>query len=124
MDIWQVHDFAATLPEVSEDFPFDETTLAMRVMDKIFLLMNVEKTPASVNLKCEPERAVELRAQYEGILPGYHMSKRHWNTVMLGQDVRPELMRELIKHSYERVVAGLKKAEREQIKAMREALGR
>ncbi|TXD41177.1 MmcQ/YjbR family DNA-binding protein [Lujinxingia vulgaris] len=123
MDIWQVHDYAAALPEVSEDFPFDEHTLVMRVMGKIFLLMNVQKEPARVNLKCEPERAIELRARYEAVLPGYHMNKRHWNTVMLGQDVRPELMRELIEHSYERVVAGLKKAERERIKAMREGGG-
>ncbi|RDV37352.1 MmcQ/YjbR family DNA-binding protein [Bradymonadaceae bacterium TMQ3] len=123
MDIWQVRDVAMALPEVSEDFPFDEHTLVMRVMDKIFLLMNVQKEPASVNLKCEPERAIELRARYEAVLPGYHMNKRHWNTVMLGQDVRPELMRELIEHSYERVVAGLKKADREKIRAMREGKG-
>ncbi|RAL20256.1 MmcQ-like protein [Lujinxingia litoralis] len=123
MDTFDVRDMALALPEVSEDFPFDATTLAMRVMGKIFLLMDLEKVPASVNLKCEPERALELRARFEAVTPGYHMNKRHWNTIMLAGDVRPELMRELVEHSYDRVVAGLKKAEREHIARLRQAQG-
>lgn len=94
---------------VSEEFPFDSDTLVFKVMGKIFALAPLERLPPQANLKCDPERALELREQYDGIIvPGYHMSKVHWNTLYLEQ-LPPVLIRELINHSYDLVVAKLPK---------------
>ena len=72
-----------------------------------------DDVPSRVNLKCDPDRALELRDEYDAIIPGYHMNKRHWNTVYLDETLPPELVRDLIDHSYDLVVEGLKKADRE-----------
>lgn len=94
---------------VTESFPFDEQTLVFKVMGKMFALCGLEHIPSQVNLKCDPDRSVELRAQYDGlIIPGYHMSKLHWNTVFI-EDLPPQLVIELINHSYDLVVTGLTK---------------
>jgi predicted DNA-binding protein (MmcQ/YjbR family) len=103
-------------PGTTEDSPFGENVLAYRVGGKIFALTDVENFPSSVNLKCDPERAVELRERYDGVLPGYHMNKKHWNTVMLDGSVPDREVREMIDHSYELVRASLKKAVREALK--------
>lgn len=90
---------------VTEEFPFDEVTLVFKVMGKMFALAPLERWPSQVNLKCDPERAVALREEYDGIImPGYHMSKIHWNTLYVEQ-LPPGLLRELIDHSYELVVS-------------------
>lgn len=91
---------------VSEDFPFDEETLVFKVLGKIFVLTDID-TFESINLKCDPETAVELREHHEEIRPGYHMNKKHWNTVMVKGSLGDDMLRQLIDHSYERVVAGL-----------------
>lgn len=91
---------------VTEDFPFDEETLVFKVLGKIFVLTHID-TFESINLKCDPERAMELRERYEEIRPGYHMNKKHWNTVMVNGSLGDEMLKELIDHSYDRVVAGL-----------------
>jgi predicted DNA-binding protein (MmcQ/YjbR family) len=93
---------------VSESFPFDENTLVFKVMGKIFALTNIEVFE-TVNLKCDPEKAVTLREQYPEILPGYHMNKKHWNTVEVHGSLGDQLLRSLIDHSYDMVVAGLPK---------------
>ncbi len=100
------------LPGFSEDLPFDENTLAFRVGGKIFALMDVDLF-VSVNLKCDPERAIELREQYPAITPGYHMNKQHWNTVLTDGSVPPKLLLELADHSYALVRASLPKKVRE-----------
>lgn len=102
---------------VTEDFPFDEETLVFKVMGKLFLLTNINDVEISVNLKCNPELAIELREQYESVQPGYHMNKKMWNTVALQSDVDETLLRKLIDHSYEEVVKGMPK------KIQREILG-
>ncbi len=99
----------------TEDFPFDETTLCFRVGGKIFALTDLEDLPRRANLKCDPERAVELREQYEGIVPGYHMNKKMWNTVFFDSDAPDELIYELVTHSYELVFGSLSKKLREEI---------
>ena len=99
---------------VSEDFPFDEETLVFKVLGKIFVLTDID-TFESINLKCDPERAQLLREQYEEVRPGYHMNKKHWNTVMVNGSLGDELLKELIDHSYERVVAGLSAKLRKQL---------
>jgi predicted DNA-binding protein (MmcQ/YjbR family) len=98
---------------VTELFPFDEVTLVFKVMDKMFALTGLdrwERGEESINLKCDPEKASLLRAKYEGIQPGFHMNKKHWNTITINKsDVSEELLRELINHSYDSVVKGLSK---------------
>ena len=93
---------------VTRSFPFDEKTLVYKVGGKIFALFNVDEFEG-VNLKCDPERAVELREQYAGIKPGYHSNKVHWNTVSPNTDVEASLFYELLKHSYDLVYASLTK---------------
>lgn len=92
----------------SEDFPFGPDVLVFRVAGKIIALMDVN-TFESVNLKCDPERAVELRERYEGITPGYHMNKQHWNTISTDGSVPEKLILELADHSYELIRASLPK---------------
>lgn len=101
-------------PGFSEDLPFDENTLAFRVGGKIFALMDVELFE-SVNLKCDPEHAVELREKYSGITGGYHMNKRHWNTVRTDGSVPNKLILELADHSYDLVRASLPKKMRDDL---------
>lgn len=100
---------------VTESFPFDEKTLVFKVMGKMFALSGLEHHPARANLKCNPERAIQLREEYDGLItPGYHMSNIHWNTVELERNIPESLIRELIDHSYDLVVQGLtKKLQRE-----------
>lgn len=112
MTIQDFYDYCLAKPGVTEHFPFDEDTLVFKVGGKMFALSSLiqwEKGEASVNLKCDPERALELRADYEGVQPGYHMSKQHWNTVIVGGDVPAKLLRELIDHSYELIFKSLTK---------------
>ncbi|WP_397445363.1 MmcQ/YjbR family DNA-binding protein [Polaribacter sp. R77954] len=113
MNIEQLRDFCITKKGVTEHFPFDEVTLVFKVMNKMFALSGLdkwEKGVESINLKCDPEKALELRAEFEGINPGFHMNKKHWNTVVLNSaDVSDDLVRELINHSYDVVVKGLTK---------------
>lgn len=93
---------------VTEDFPFGEQTLVFKVQGKMFALANIDLFE-SVNLKCDPTRAIELRETFRGVLPGYHMNKKHWNTVRVFEDVNDELLMELIDHSYNLVVKSLPK---------------
>lgn len=99
-------------PGVTEDFPFDPVVLALRVGGKIFALTSIDSRPMTINLKCDPERAVELRATYTAITPGWHMNKTHWNTVVVDGSLPSALVHELIRHSYDLVFASLSKRER------------
>ncbi|MBL7940479.1 MAG: MmcQ/YjbR family DNA-binding protein [Flavobacteriales bacterium] len=106
LDIFRAH--CLTKPGFSEDFPFGPDVLVFRVAGKIFALMDVD-TFGSVNLKCDPERAIDLRERYEGVQPGYHMNKQHWNTVSTDGSVPAKLLLELADHSYELIRASLPK---------------
>ena len=99
------------------DFPFDETTLVFKVMGKMFALVGINDDPLRVNLKCDPERAEALRAIYPSVEPGYHMNKRHWNTVVLDRTIPNELVLELLDESYQLVVNSLSKADRSKLDA-------
>jgi len=104
---------------VTESFPFDEKTLVFKVMGKMFALTGLEHHPSRVNLKCDPERSVELRESYPGlVMPGYHMSKLHWNTVMIEQNLPDDLVRELIDISYLLVVQGLTRKAKEALQQL------
>jgi predicted DNA-binding protein (MmcQ/YjbR family) len=112
MNIQQLYEFCLSKKGVTEHFPFDEDTLVFKVGAKMFALTSLKRfedgTP-SMNLKCDPERAEELRAQYEAIHPGYHMSKVHWNSVDFNKDVSDKMIGELINHSYDLVFKSLTK---------------
>jgi predicted DNA-binding protein (MmcQ/YjbR family) len=103
---------------VTEDTPFGPDVLVFRVMGKIFALTGLDAQPVSVNLKCDPERAIELRERYEAVWPAYHMNKTHWNTVVFDGSIPDRELREMIDHSYDLIVSSLKKAEREALAAM------
>ncbi len=113
MDIETFRDYCLAKKATSEDFPFGPETLVLKVGGKMFALTGLDSDEFTVNLKCDPDRAVELREQYAEIQPGYHMNKKHWNTVHFEGGLEPRLLRELIDHSYELVVASLKKADRD-----------
>lgn len=115
MTLEEIRNYCLNKKGVTEDFPFDEETLVLRVMNKMFLLTNIYP-PLKVNLKCDPERAIELREKYEEITPGYHMNKQHWNTVDLEGTLKHDFVFELIDHSYELIVNSLKKAQKEELK--------
>ncbi len=121
MTITEYYDYCLSKKGVTEHFPFDEDTLVFKVGGKMFALSslsNWEKGSPGANLKCDPDRALELRAEYDGITPGFHMSKTHWNTVTINADVPDKLVRELIAHSYDLVFASLTKKVREELQSL------
>lgn len=103
---------------VEETFPFGEETLVFKVMGKMFALTGLDSEVFTANLKCDPARAVELRERYPEIQPGYHMNKRHWNTVELETGLEDTLLTELIDHSYELVVQKMPKRLREELEKL------
>ena len=112
MNLESFYNYCLSKKAVTEHFPFDEDTLVFKVGEKIFAsssLSRWEKGDSAVNLKCDPERAQELRAQYDDIKPGWHASKIHWNTVAINKGVKDTLVKELIDHSYELVHKSLTK---------------
>ena len=113
MNLNQFRDYCLSKKGVTEDFPFDETTIVFRVGVKIFAISDVEQLPFTFNLKCDPEKAVELREKYSCITPGWHMNKKHWNTIEPDSSISLKLLKELIDHSYELVLSSLKKSEKE-----------
>ncbi|MET8243015.1 MmcQ/YjbR family DNA-binding protein [Streptomyces sp. NPDC005202] len=105
--------FCLSFNAAVEDFPFNPETSVFKVHGRLFALSNLDARPLKVNLKCDPEDAIRLRTEYEGlIVPGYHMNKRHWNTVVVDGELPDRLVRELIEDSYDLVVAGLPRADR------------
>lgn len=109
MHIEAFREYCIAKKGVTEEFPFDEVTLVFKVMNKMFAIAPLERIPSQVNLKCDPERAIVLREEFDGIIiPGYHMSKVHWNTLYLEQ-LPTVLITELIDHSYDLIVASLPK---------------
>ena len=122
MNIEELRDFCISKKGVTEHFPFDEVTLVFKVMNKMFALSGLddwEKGVQKINLKCNPENAIALREEYDGINPGWHMNKVHWNTVTLNNsDVSDDLVRELIDHSYDLVVTSLPKKIQNELKEL------
>ncbi|MEW2623510.1 MmcQ/YjbR family DNA-binding protein [Streptomyces sp. NPDC048106] len=105
--------FCLSFNAAVEDFPFGPETSVFKVLGKMFALTNLAARPLTVNLKCDPEDAPRLRADHEGLItPGWHMNKRHWNTVTADAGLPDRLLRELIEDSYDLVVAGLPRAQR------------
>lgn len=108
MNIDTFRDYCLQKRGVSEELPFGPDSLVFKVMGKMFSIASLEEFPLRINLKCDPEKAIELREIYEEqILPGYHMNKKHWNTLILDGNLDPKLVFELTDHSYHLVVEGL-----------------
>ncbi|MDT7829419.1 MmcQ/YjbR family DNA-binding protein [Pricia sp. S334] len=114
MNIEEFRNYCLSKKGVTEQLPFGPDALVFKVMGKMFALSALERLPPQVNLKCDPERAISLREEHDGdIVPGYHMSKTHWNTLYLDH-LSPKLIVELVDHSYDLVVAKLtQRAKRE-----------
>ena len=115
----EARDLLLAQPGASEGTPFGPDVLVYKVAGKMFATLAVDDATdtARMNLKCDPDRAVDLRADYEAILPGYHMNKRHWNTLVLDGDLPPALVEELVRHSWQLVVAGLPRKVRAALEA-------
>ncbi len=113
MNVEALRTYCLGKKNISEGFPFDEKTLVFKVADKIFAIANIEAYPLKVNLKCEPEKAIEYRETYKEIESGYHMNKKHWNTVDFEGKLSNEFLKHMIDHSYDLVVDGLSKKEKE-----------
>lgn len=106
MNIEQIQKYCKKKAEVTESFPFDDETLVFKVANKMFCLANLTP-PLSINLKCDPEKAIELREKHEEVLPGYHMSKIHWNTIMLDGSLKKSQIEKWIDDSYNLIVESL-----------------
>jgi len=119
MNIEQIREYCLNKKGVTGDFPFDEDTLVLKVMDKMFLLASLEKIPSQINLKCNPEEAIELREKYEAVIPGYHMNKQHWNTIIIDNSIPPKNIISWIDNSYNLVVSGLKKSEKKELENLK-----
>jgi predicted DNA-binding protein (MmcQ/YjbR family) len=112
MDLPDAIEHCLSKPGCVEDTPFGPEVLVYKVGGKLFALTQPDEFPSRMNLKCDPERAAVLREEYRSIVPGYHMNKRHWNTVMLDGSLPSALIRELIDHSYDLIISSLPKAKR------------
>jgi predicted DNA-binding protein (MmcQ/YjbR family) len=115
MNIEELREYCMAKKHVTESFPFDNETLVFKVMNKMFALVSMDSEPLSINLKCDPEKAIALREEYSCVLPGYHMNKQHWNTVIVDGSVSDKLVMEWIDDSYNLIVASLPKRVREQM---------
>lgn len=115
MNIETLRDYCIAKPGATESFPFDLVTVVFKVGNKIFALLDTESRPTTLNLKCDPERAVELRDQFTAVRPGFHMNKTHWNTITIDGTLRWQDVQEWIDHSYDLVKKGLPKAIRDQV---------
>lgn len=114
-DIEQIRQYYLGLPHVSESFPFDESTLVFKVGSKMFGYIPLERDEPYVCLKCDPDRAIELREHYAAVEPAFHMNKTHWNGIYLHRDLGKEQILELVLHSYELVYRGLTRRERQSL---------
>jgi predicted DNA-binding protein (MmcQ/YjbR family) len=114
MDLAQFREYCLNKPESTEGTPFGPTVLVFKVSGKMFALASLDEVPPRVNLKCDPDLALELRDRYEQVTPGYHMNKKHWNTIDIEAGIPDAEIRKMIDHSYELVAQSLpkKKAKR------------
>lgn len=113
MDAETLREYCLKKTGTTEDMPFGPDTLAFRVQDKIYALVSLETFPTRFNAKCDPERALKLREEHPAIVPGYHMNKTHWNTVVLDGSLPDRLVESIVDESYDLIVASLPRKQRE-----------
>ena len=109
MDIEQLREYCIAKPDVEEGLPFGPEVLVFKVSGKMFLLLPLDTVPLQFNVKCDPEKAIELREQYSSVIPGFHMNKKHWNTVIADGSLSNTLLQQFVDDSYELVKKGKKK---------------
>ena len=101
MNIESLREYAISFPDVTESFPFGDSVLVFKVLNKIFLLLPLDEMLLQFNVKCDPEKAIQLREEFpESVLPGYHMNKKHWNTIVVDGRLSSSKLMEMIQHSY------------------------
>lgn len=112
MDAVEFREYCLRKPNTTEGTPFGETVLVFKVAGKMFALMSLDEVPATANLKCDPDLALDLRDRYDQVRPGYHMNKKHWNTVEIESGIPEAELRRMIDHSYDLVAQSLPRANR------------
>ncbi len=115
MNIEELRDYCLSKKGVEETLPFGPETLVFKVMGKVFLLAGLDSRPLQFNVKCNPEKAIELREEFDCVLPGYHMNKKHWNTIIVNGTASKKQLHEWITDSYNLVVSGLSKTEQKKL---------
>ena len=115
MNVESFREYCLSKPAATEDMPFGPDNIVFKVEGKIFALLALDELPTAVNLKCDPDLALELRDRYEQVQPGYHMNKKHWNTVVLDGVIPATEIRKMIDDSYDLVVQSLPKTKREKL---------
>jgi predicted DNA-binding protein (MmcQ/YjbR family) len=115
MSLEEISEFATELAGVVEEQPFGPDVDVLKVGGKIFAILSPESSPEAISLKCDPDLAIELRLRYVSVIPGYHLNKRHWNTVHLDGTIPDDEILRMVTHSYEQVVAGLPKSVRQSL---------
>jgi predicted DNA-binding protein (MmcQ/YjbR family) len=115
MDLETIRRYCMEKNSTTESFPFGESTLVFKVSGKIFLLIGLDNHPLQFNIKCDPEKAEELREEYSSVIPAFHMNKKHWNTIILNGQINGRQIREMIDASYELVVRSLPLKERKKL---------
>lgn len=115
MDLETIRKYCLEKKSTTESFPFDNSTLVFKVRGKIFLLMGLNRLPLQFNVKCDPEKAEELREEYSSVIPAFHMNKKHWNTIILDGQISARLVREWIDESYALVIKSLPLKERKKL---------
>lgn len=116
MNIEDFREYCLQKKHAEESLPFGDSTLVFKLNNKIFALLSLNDGSNSCNLKCDPERAIELRSTFEGVVPGYHMNKKYWNTVSFNEDVSDHLVHDLVNHSYELVFSSFSKKIQEELR--------
>lgn len=119
MNIEELRDYCMSKKAVEETLPFGPDTLVFKVMGKAFLLTGLDENPVQFNVKCDPEKVIELREQYSCVLPGYHMNKKHWNTIVADGSVSNRLLKEWITDSYNLVISGMPKVQQKKLASMK-----
>lgn len=119
MNIETIREYCLSKRGVTESFPFGEDTLVFKVADKIFLLIGLAN-PESFNVKCDPEKAIQLREEFTEVIPGYHMNKKHWNTVYINGNINDKQLQEMIAHSYDLVFKSLPQKIQQEILSLSE----
>ncbi len=115
MNIEEVREYCIAKKATSESFPFDEVSLVIKVGSKMFALLSLDENPKRISLKCNPERAIELREKFSAVQPAYHFNKKHWNMVILDGSISDTHLKQWIDHSYEIVIKGMTKKEQEKM---------
>lgn len=115
MNLEELREYCISLKGATEHFPFDDVSLVLKVQGKMFALIPLDNPETQIALKCDPEKAIALREQFDCITPAYHFNKKHWNSVRIDPAISTEMLRELILHSYDLVVAGLPKKLRNEL---------